>query len=230
MVWALSSFMEFCYLVRRSVIDFNDLGVIDAAVAKFHQDQSIFDGVRPNGYSLPRQHSLIHYTTLIREFGAPNGLCSSITELKHIKAVKEPWRRSNRFEALGQMLLTNQRIDKLNAARVDFRARGLLTRPLFLPPEPLLPTIPEQNEADEEDDDGGDIDGEVDSEVILVTRASGSFSFIKFLDLLIFAVILSPECPSLPCHVWRINWYPSPSLPHFSIPLRTRTSRRPQQP
>jgi len=26
------------------------------------------------------------------------------------KAVKEPWRRSNRFDALSQMLLTNQRL------------------------------------------------------------------------------------------------------------------------
>jgi hypothetical protein len=63
---------------------------------------------------------------LIRAFGAPNGLCSSITESKHIKAVKEPWRRSNRFEALPQILLTNQRLDKLAAARVDFAERGML--------------------------------------------------------------------------------------------------------
>jgi hypothetical protein len=59
-------------------------------------------------------------------FGAPNGLCSSITELKHIKAVKEPWRRSDRFDALSQMLLTNQRLDKLAASRVDFADRGML--------------------------------------------------------------------------------------------------------
>ena len=59
-------------------------------------------------------------------FGAPNGLCSSMTEAKHIKAVKEPWRRSSRYEALGQILLTNQRQDKLAAARVDFTSRGML--------------------------------------------------------------------------------------------------------
>ena len=59
---------------------------------------------------------------MIHEFGAPNGLFSSITESKHIKAIKEPWRHSSHFEALGQMILTNQRLDKLVAARVDFRA------------------------------------------------------------------------------------------------------------
>ncbi|KIJ16060.1 hypothetical protein PAXINDRAFT_76254, partial [Paxillus involutus ATCC 200175] len=42
-------------------------------------------------------------------FGAPNGLCPSITESKHITAVKKPWRRSNKHNALGQILRTNQR-------------------------------------------------------------------------------------------------------------------------
>jgi hypothetical protein len=119
MVQAVSSFMEFRYLVRRSLIDEDDLVAIDAAVARFHHEREIFNVIRPNGYSLPRQHSLVHYTFLIWEFGAANGLCSSITESKHIKAVKEPWRRSSHFEALGQMLVTNQRLDstcKLSSA------------------------------------------------------------------------------------------------------------------
>ncbi|KAH8987556.1 hypothetical protein EDB86DRAFT_3065712 [Lactarius hatsudake] len=41
-------------------------------------------------------------------------------------AVKEPWRRSNRYHALLQMLVTNQRLDKLAAARANFEAKGLL--------------------------------------------------------------------------------------------------------
>jgi hypothetical protein len=70
-------------------------------------------------------HSPI-YPKLIRAFGAPNGLCSSITESKHIKAVKEPWRRSSRFNPLNQILLTNQRLDKLAASRADFAKRDML--------------------------------------------------------------------------------------------------------
>lgn len=83
-------------------------------------------GVREDGFGLPRQHSMAHYSELIRQFGAPNGLCSSITEAKHIKAVKEPWRRSNRHNPLGQILWVNQRLDKLAAARVHFTSRGML--------------------------------------------------------------------------------------------------------
>ncbi|KIJ58527.1 hypothetical protein HYDPIDRAFT_51931, partial [Hydnomerulius pinastri MD-312] len=95
--------------------------------ARFHQEQIIFEttGVRA-GFSLPRQHAAKHYHEFIQLFGTPNGLCSSITESKHIKAVKEPWRRSSQFEALGQMLVTNQRLDKLAAARQHFASSGLL--------------------------------------------------------------------------------------------------------
>ena len=51
---------------------------------------------------------------------------SSITECKHIKAIKEPWHRLNQFNALGQMLLTNQRLDKLAALQIDLEQRGIL--------------------------------------------------------------------------------------------------------
>jgi hypothetical protein len=119
--------MEFCYLVRRSQIDEDTLTAIHAAVECFHKEREIFLklGIRDD-FLLPRQHSILHYYDLIMQFGAPNGVCSSITESKHIKAVKEPWRCSSRNEALGQMLLTNQHLDKLAASRVDFGTRGML--------------------------------------------------------------------------------------------------------
>ncbi|KAF9221556.1 hypothetical protein BS17DRAFT_797037 [Gyrodon lividus] len=47
-------------------------------------------------------------------------------------AIKRPYRRSSKFNALKQMLLTNQRIDKLAASLVDFTARGMLTEPSAL--------------------------------------------------------------------------------------------------
>ncbi|KAF4614058.1 hypothetical protein D9613_007679 [Agrocybe pediades] len=170
-VKAVSSFLEFCYLVRRSVIDQDDLISIDAAVKKFHEYRIAFELVRPDGFSLPRQHSLVHYTHMIREFGAPNGLCSSITESKHIKAVKEPWRRSNHYNALGQMLVTNQRLDKLAAARVDFEARGMLAKPLFERAPGCAGSVHPLARTADEDDDGGEVDDpDVDSEVILSQR------------------------------------------------------------
>ena len=124
----LRAFLEFCYIARSDILDTKSLDLLSDALKCFHKHRVVFEecGVRPNGFALPRQHALIHYGNLIRSFGAPNGLCSSITESKHIVAVKKPWRRSNRYEALGQMLLTNQRLDKLAASRVDFANRKML--------------------------------------------------------------------------------------------------------
>jgi hypothetical protein len=130
MVQTVQAFLDFCYIARCNVHDTRSLKALANALERFHGHRIVFEecGVRPDGhgFGLPRQHSLNHYLALIRAFGSPNGLCSSITESKHIKAVKEPWRRSNRFEALGQMLITNQRQDQLAASRVDFAKRGML--------------------------------------------------------------------------------------------------------
>src|ERR1700755_2615469 len=111
MVQTMRAFLEFCYIAWHDIHDTNSLRALDDALRRFHLYREIFctSGVRADGFDLPRQPSLIHYAKHIRAFGAPNGLCSSITESKHIKAVKEPWRRSSRFEALSQMLLTNHR-------------------------------------------------------------------------------------------------------------------------
>jgi hypothetical protein len=120
------AFLEFCYIARRDVITEDDLDEMDDALLRFHSFREVFRPIRPKGFSLPRQHSIVHYPTLVRLFGAPNGICSSITESKHIRAVKEPWRRSSRNQALFQMLTTNQRLDQLSAVRDDFTKRGML--------------------------------------------------------------------------------------------------------
>ena len=130
-VRTVRALLDFCYIARRSVLTEDDLSQLNDALSRFHQYRKIFTtlGVRDD-FLVPRQHALVHFPSLIRLFGAPNGLCSSITESKHIRAVKEPWRRSNRNQALGQMLVTNQRLDQLMAARSDFTNRGMLNGPL----------------------------------------------------------------------------------------------------
>jgi hypothetical protein len=128
MVQAIRSFLDFCYLARRSFHTTATLQQMESALVQFHTLRSVFQelGVRPDGFSLPRQHSLVHYTSSIRLFGSPNGLCSSITESRHITAVKRPWRRSSRHNALEQILRTNTRLSKLAAARIEFERRGML--------------------------------------------------------------------------------------------------------
>jgi hypothetical protein len=133
-VRSFSSFLNFCYLVRRNVIDESCLTIIGSTLQEYHKHREVFKffGVRDD-FNLPRQHSMKHYVDAIREFGAPNGLCSSITESKHIEAVKEPYRRSSRYKALDQMLITNQRLSKLAAFRQELSNNNMLSERLALP-------------------------------------------------------------------------------------------------
>jgi hypothetical protein len=75
MTQAISSFLDVCYIARRANLDSTALGAFDTALAKFYTFREVFhtSGVRPTGFSLPRQHSLSHYCHLIEEFGAPGG-------------------------------------------------------------------------------------------------------------------------------------------------------------
>ena len=128
-VCTFCAFLEFCYLVCRHVITEQTLKDIEDALAHFHHYREIFkSGEIPvvTTFSLPQQHAAKHYPELICLFGAPNGLCSSITECKHIKAVKEPYWWSNKYNAIGQMLLTNQHLDKLASCCADFTSHGML--------------------------------------------------------------------------------------------------------
>ncbi|KAK0232789.1 hypothetical protein IW262DRAFT_1258973, partial [Armillaria fumosa] len=86
----------------------------------------ITTGVRDN-FNLPCQHAMIHYMQHIIEFGVLNGLCSSIMESHHITTVKKPWCHSNHYNALSQLLLTNQQLDKLNTLRSDLVQCGIIS-------------------------------------------------------------------------------------------------------
>lgn len=165
MVKCVAAFLDFCYLVRRNAITSDTLDEINEALVRFHTHRDIFiaTGVRVT-ISLPRQHSMVHYIPSIILFGSPNGLCSSITESKHIKSVKEPWRRSSRYKALIQMLRVLTRLDRIAALRSIFTSQGMMVGSTASYaartmrgdlPEPLQPV-----DADaDDDDDGGDSSG-----------------------------------------------------------------------
>lgn len=160
--------LDFIYLVRRAILNDDTIEAIQKALEQFHGCRDIFitKGVRKD-FNLPRQHSMVHYIHLIEMFGAPNGLCTSITESQHRVVVKDTYKRSNKFQALGQMLLTNQRSEKLAASLVDFRNWGLLSLPTI---KSLLMDLltPFQSASgsgignDDDNDDNEDHDGNVD--------------------------------------------------------------------
>ena len=126
MTCAIAALMDFCYIAHQSSLDEADLEGLDSALKCFEVECTIFEevGIHPNGISIPHIHALQHYHQLIQQFGAPNGLCTSITESKHIDAIKKPWRKSNRHEALGQMPVTNQRLENKQYFQAKQIAKG----------------------------------------------------------------------------------------------------------
>jgi hypothetical protein len=176
MIRAIARFMDFCYLVRQSSLNAADLAAIDDALSKFQKERDIFIdcGVRPNGISLPRQHALQHFHEQITLFGAPNGLSTSITESRHKDLVKDPYRRSNHFEALGQMLLTNQRQDKLAALHARLSSQGLLDTPLL--PEGIE-AVPMGENASSENEDVVDGPGEKVEAFVELAKRPGEYLF-----------------------------------------------------
>ncbi|KAK7054546.1 hypothetical protein VNI00_003744 [Paramarasmius palmivorus] len=174
-VRTLAAFIEACYLIRRDIHTEDTIREISRQIEIFHRERVIFQQLDvKDTFSLPRQHSLSHYPQLIAEFGSPNGLCSSITESKHISAVKEPWRRSSRNEPLSEMLVINERMDKMAWAEADFRHRGMLAGPATLGTSEAFAVQAQLYAAevassiqklaanpggDDDDDDGGPVDG-----------------------------------------------------------------------
>lgn len=95
-----------------------------------------------------------------------------------VKAVKQPWRRSNRFKALQQMLYINQRNDKLSAARVDFTRRGVLEPPKRSCQSAAVEKALAARALDLDDsNDGGPVDGHgIIAQVQLAPTLSCKFS------------------------------------------------------
>ncbi|KAL4066172.1 hypothetical protein J3A83DRAFT_4360405 [Scleroderma citrinum] len=129
------AFLEFSYLVCHNIIMEQTLHEINNTLGCFHHFHEVFwnAGVI-NLFLLPQQHAMKHYHYLICQFGASNGLCSSTTESKHIKAIKHPYQCTNHYrfleslyQALGQLLLINQWLNKLAAVHADFNEHGMLS-------------------------------------------------------------------------------------------------------
>ncbi|KAJ7163934.1 hypothetical protein C8R43DRAFT_1168740 [Mycena crocata] len=222
MVRCVSAFLDFCYLVRRNAITSDTLDEIQEALDRFHTHRDVFiaTGVRVN-ISLPRQHSMVHYLPSIILFGSPNGLCSSITESKHIKAVKEPWRRSSRYKALIQMLRVLTRLDRLAALRSIFTSQGMMEGSTSSYAARMmrgeLPSPPQAAAQHDDDDDGGDSPGPKALSSIELARTPQR-SFPKTI-LELAAHIQQPQFPELVRRFIYEQLNPDSAIPVAQVPL-----------
>ncbi|KIK93057.1 hypothetical protein PAXRUDRAFT_145888 [Paxillus rubicundulus Ve08.2h10] len=105
---------------RNTILE-DSLDEIHCLLDHFHTYHEVFCAtVIVLTFSLPCQHSMKHYPSLICHFGARNGLCLSITELKHVETVKVLYHCSNHHNALGKMLLSNQCLNTLATCCINF--------------------------------------------------------------------------------------------------------------
>jgi hypothetical protein len=222
------AYLDFCYIARMSFLTESTLNQLDEALKRFHEYRAVFQqlGVRdptPSGFSLPRQHAMAHYRQHIENFGAPNGLCSSITESKHIAAVKRPWRRSSRYNAVNQIMLTNQRMEKLTAARIHFTSQGMLDFPTWQPRLSRLVPLD-----DDTDQSGAAYEDAIHNEVFLAqTHGAPETTFFPILPN---HFNNSSELPAQPVWPWPKNWSPKPPRPSSKVPFTAIPSRhRPQR-
>ena len=111
---------------------------------------------------------MTHYRQHIENFGALNGLCSSITESKHISAVKRPWHRSSRYNAIHQIMQTNHHSEKLSAIRASFTARGMLNFPTW------QPRIPHPVPSDNDEDQSGTAEEDAVYNEVFLTQTHGT--------------------------------------------------------
>ncbi|KDQ11751.1 hypothetical protein BOTBODRAFT_46186 [Botryobasidium botryosum FD-172 SS1] len=230
----LRYFMDFYYILQRKSHDEGMLPELSSALTNFHTAREIFraSGVRPTGFSLPREHLLGHHADMITKFGSPMGYCSSITEAKHIVAVKEPWRRSNRNDPVSQMDQTNQRLDKLEVARAEFAARGMLHGTAYTAALAEATGMPNQADIEGENDNGGPLfDPNVLADVRLAQRsqpgypssvdALGAFVGFPNLHVCIQRFLFSELHPNDPCP---LDDLPLEDLPLFYSPISVRAS------
>lgn len=186
MVQCVSAFLNCCYVVRRNYITSSDITFYKSELARFHHLRQVFidTGVRTS-VELPRSHSMMHYADGIELFGSPNGICSSITESKHIVSIKDTWRRSSRNQPLPQMLRTITREEKLTAIRTVFKYRNMLSGsvsshmaacrdgnpPTIYPFSGIRTSVYfEEDDEDEEAADNIPVDGELEHSAKLGTR------------------------------------------------------------
>ncbi len=104
--------------------------------------------------------------TQVEDFGAAGGLCSSITESRHIMAVKKPWRHSNHFDVIGQMLWTNQRLNKITATCSEFVELSMLLAGHTPSRYTLRTHVPNQSGPGRDNSDGED-EGPVDGNLVM---------------------------------------------------------------
>ena len=109
---------------------------------------------------------------------------------------KKPWCHSSRYKALGQMLVTNQWLDKLATVRVNFVSCGMLDPKNPQPPSLVSVSIigreksnrVEEEEAGEEEEEEQPVAGPSGSAQVSMITGNVTLAWTRSVSLLLFCL------------------------------------------
>ncbi|QRV77137.1 leucine-tRNA ligase [Ceratobasidium sp. AG-Ba] len=132
-VRAARCLVDFMYRVHLPQLDDDDLAQLEKDLAEFHRVKDVFiaEGAigTEEGYDgIPKIHMLSHYVHLTREYGAPDGFNTEISERLHIDYVKLFYRLSNKVDPIEQMITMLQRREAWLMQRRRLEAAGQIKR------------------------------------------------------------------------------------------------------
>ena len=104
-IWICRALLDFIYLAQYSSHSKETLGYMQEALEEFHEHKAVIIqlGIRSD-FHLPKLHSLIHYCSSIKLFGATDNYNTEMFERLHAEYVKPAYRSTNRQVERIQML------------------------------------------------------------------------------------------------------------------------------
>jgi hypothetical protein len=103
-ITAVRAILDFIYLAQYSTQDDDTLSYISKALQLWEANKDVFISLDTHPtLNIPKFHSLHHYITSIRFFGATDNYNTEMFERLHIDFAKKGWRASNKRDEFPQM-------------------------------------------------------------------------------------------------------------------------------
>ena len=114
LIRAVRAVLDFVYLARYPVHTDETLGLLDDALAHFHDSKDIFIdlGIR-DAFNIPKLHFMRHYVMFIRLYGTTDNFDTSYTERLHIDFAKDAYAATNHKDEFTQMATWLERKEKI---------------------------------------------------------------------------------------------------------------------
>jgi hypothetical protein len=131
---AARAFLDFMYLAQYETHTTNTLHQLASALKSWHAHRDIFissDAYPQKDFSrIPKMHSMEHYDECIHLFGTTDNYNSGVFERLHIDYAKRAWEASNKRDAMPQMIIWLERLEKVNAFEtfLSWRQKAMASR------------------------------------------------------------------------------------------------------